>query len=91
MLLCYYVIVLYVMNVTVSISIGLYTKLDLWTVNKLYYIIYVDCACLHFLTRCVDIIVLLFSHMLLWYLELPSFWNAHTLSTAVIRVSGQIG
>jgi hypothetical protein len=36
----YCVIMLYVMNVTVStsISIGLYPKLDLWTANKLHYI-----------------------------------------------------
>jgi hypothetical protein len=31
-------IVLYVMNVTMSISIGLYPKLVLWTANKLHYI-----------------------------------------------------
>jgi hypothetical protein len=30
---------LYVMNVTMSISIGLYPKLDLWTANKLHYIL----------------------------------------------------
>jgi hypothetical protein len=34
----YCVIALVVMNVTMSISIGLYHKLDLWTVNKLHYI-----------------------------------------------------
>jgi hypothetical protein len=37
-MLCYCVTVLFVMNVTMSISIGLYPKLDLWTVNKLHYI-----------------------------------------------------
>ena len=31
-------IVLFVMNVTMSISIGLYPELDLWTANKLHYI-----------------------------------------------------
>jgi hypothetical protein len=29
---------IYVTNVTMSISIGLYPKLDQWTVNKLHYI-----------------------------------------------------
>jgi hypothetical protein len=32
----YCVIVLFVMNVTISIYIGLYSKLDLWTANKLH-------------------------------------------------------
>jgi hypothetical protein len=36
-ILCYHVM-LYIMNVTMSISIGLYPKLDLWTANKLHYI-----------------------------------------------------
>jgi hypothetical protein len=34
----YIVIVLYVMNVPMSISIGLYPKLDQWNANKLHYI-----------------------------------------------------
>jgi hypothetical protein len=32
------VIMLFVMHMTMSISIGLYPKLDLWTANKLHYI-----------------------------------------------------
>ena len=32
------VLMLYAMNVTVSISIGLYAILNLWTANKLHYI-----------------------------------------------------
>ena len=49
------------------------------------------CASLHCLTRCVDIFLLIFSHMHLLCQELPSFWNVHTLSTAAIKASGQIG
>jgi hypothetical protein len=34
------------MNVTMSVSLGLYTKLDLWTANKLHYITsHKHCSC----------------------------------------------